>query len=218
LQAQKKRQLHWIKIPVACVCFLIDLATKRWAREALSTTGDMPFIPGFLRFNLVTNTGAAFNLGSGLPIVMATVASVVTIVLVTWVLMEERKATSRHGLIDVGAGFLIGGALGNLADRFMRGRVTDFIEFIFFRFPVFNCADVFIDIGVGLLIIALWNGRKSTKSDSKSESEAESKSESKFKSESAFESKSASTSESESKSQPQSQPELKQASADEKTI
>jgi signal peptidase II len=173
LQAQKKRQLHWIKIPVACVCFFIYLATKRWAREALSTTSDVPFIPGFLRFNLVTNTGAAFNLGSGVPIVMAVVASVVTVVLVTWVLLEERKATSRLGLIDVGAGFLIGGAIGNLADRFMRGRVTDFIEFVFFKFPVFNCADVFIDIGVGLLIIALWNGRKAPVFDSESKSESQ---------------------------------------------
>jgi signal peptidase II len=166
LQAQKKTQLHWIKFPVACACFLIDLASKGWAREALSTTGDMPFIPGVLRFNLVTNTGAAFNLGSGLPIVMTTVATIVTLVLVTWVLLEEKKATTRQGLIDVGAGFLIGGAIGNLADRFIRGRVTDFIEFVFFRFPVFNCADVFIDVGVGLLIIALWSGRKTSKSES----------------------------------------------------
>lgn len=172
LQAQKKTKLHWIKIPVACACLLIDLSTKSWAREALATTGDMPFIPGFLRFNLVTNTGAAFNLGSGLPIVMTTVASVVTIILMSWVLLEEKKAKSRHGLIDIGAGFLIGGALGNLADRFVRGRVTDFIEFVFFRFPVFNCADVFIDVGVGLLIIALWNGRKTLKSDAQSEAQS----------------------------------------------
>jgi signal peptidase II len=123
----------------------------------------------------MTNTGAAFNLGSSVPVVMATVASVVTIVLVTWVLTEERKATSRLGLIDVGAGFLIGGALGNLADRFMRGRVTDFIEFVFFKFPVFNCADIFIDIGVGLLIIALWNGRKTSKSEIEPKSEIETK-------------------------------------------
>ncbi len=187
LQLQKKKRVHWIKIPVACICLFLDLTTKRWAREALSTTGDMPFIPGFLRFNLVTNTGAAFNLGSGVPIVMAVVASVVTLVLVAWVLLEERKATSRLGLIDVGAGFLIGGALGNLADRFMRGRVTDFIEFVFFRFPVFNCADVFIDIGVGLLIIALWNSRKT------------------------------SVPEPEIKSQPKLQVDLQQPSADDKT-
>ena len=141
------------------------MGTKGWARQALGTTGEMSFIPGFLRFNLVTNTGAAFNLGSGLPVVMTAVAAFVTIVLVAWVLFEERKASSRRGLIDIGAGFLIGGALGNLDDRFMRGRVTDFIEFAFVRFPVFNCADVFIDIGVGLLIVALWQGRQALKSE-----------------------------------------------------
>jgi signal peptidase II len=155
----------WIKFLVGGLCLLVDFVSKDWARSALDTVGEMPFIPGFLRFNLVTNTGAAFNLGSGHAIVMTVLATAVTLVLIFWVLKEERKAAVSRLLINVGAGFLIGGALGNLADRFMRGRVTDFIEFAFFRFPVFNCADVCIDVGVGLLIIAAWRNRRTGKAD-----------------------------------------------------
>lgn len=160
MQDQKASKLHWVKVLVGSICFVVDFFSKDWARTSLSSGTEMPFIPGFIRFNLVTNTGAAFNLGSGHANVMTVVASIVTILLIVWVLSEERKASASRLLINIGAGFLIGGAVGNLADRFIRGRVTDFIEFACFRFPVFNCADICIDIGVGLLIIAAWRNRK----------------------------------------------------------
>jgi signal peptidase II len=168
LQDHKAPNVGWIKYLVGGVCFLVDFASKDWARTSLATIGELPFIPGFLRFNLVTNTGAAFNLGSGHAIVMTIIATAVTTLLVVWVMKEERRAVAGKALINIGAGFLVGGAVGNLADRFLRGRVTDFIEFAFFRFPVFNCADVCIDIGVGLLIIAAWRNRKAAKSASTS--------------------------------------------------
>ena len=163
MQDHKAPNPCWIKYLVGGVCFLVDFVSKDWARTSLATIGELPFIPGFLRFNLVTNTGAAFNLGSGHAIVMTIIATAVTVVLIVWVLKEERKALAGKVLINIGAGFLVGGAVGNLADRFLRGRVTDFIEFAFFRFPVFNCADVCIDIGIGLLLIAAWRNRKAAK-------------------------------------------------------
>lgn len=85
---------------------------------------------------------------------MAVVASLITLILIVWVLKEEQTASGRSPLIGIGAGFLIGGALGNLLDRVLRQRVTDFIDFSFFQFPVFNVADICIDIGIGLIIIS----------------------------------------------------------------
>ncbi|HEY9684145.1 MAG TPA: signal peptidase II [Oculatellaceae cyanobacterium] len=155
----------WIKFVVGAVCFAADMATKEWARNCLTGDSEIALVPGLLNFNLVTNTGAAFNLGSGHALTMTIIASTVTLLLITWVLREEKRATTSRLFINIGAGFLIGGAIGNLADRFLRGRVTDFIELAFVRFPVFNCADVFIDIGVGLLIIAAWRNMQTTKTE-----------------------------------------------------
>ena len=67
--------------------------------------------------------------------------------------------TSNLGKSDhlerVGAGILIGASLGNLYDRFAQGHVTDFICLTFINFPVFNVADVLIDVGFGFLIISI---------------------------------------------------------------
>jgi signal peptidase II len=163
LQAKKAPTFGWIKFVVGAVCFFVDMAAKEWARNYLSSDAENVLVPGILNLNLVTNTGAAFNLGSGHALTMTIIASAVTILLITWVLREEKRAVNNRLIINIGAGFLIGGAIGNLADRFLRGRVTDFIEFAFVRFPVFNCADVFIDIGVGLLIIAAWRNIQTNK-------------------------------------------------------
>ena len=54
-----------------------------------------------------------------------------------------------------GIGFIFGGALGNLLDRFMKGSVTDFLDFAFMTFPVFNVADAMIDVGIGLILISM---------------------------------------------------------------
>jgi signal peptidase II len=55
---------------------------------------------------------------------------------------------------QIGFGFLLGGALGNGIDRFISGKVVDFIDLRLIGFPVFNLADVFINIGIVCLIIA----------------------------------------------------------------
>ena len=53
-------------------------------------------------------------------------------------------------------GCLLGGAIGNLIDRYTVGQVTDFLEFTFVSFPVFNVADALIDVGIGCLFIAMY--------------------------------------------------------------
>ncbi len=167
MQIFKYPKLWWLKIVVACLCFIVDYCTKEWARNYLPKFGTCPFIPHFLQLTFVTNTGAAFNLGSGHGLLMTLIATAVTIWLIAWVLREGQGPAGQSLLMSLGAGFLIGGACGNLFDRFVRGRVTDFLEFSFFQFPVFNVADVCIDIGIGLIIIfALRNKQSQTRSDS----------------------------------------------------
>ena len=101
---------------------------------------------------------------------MAIVASLITLVLIFWMLKEEKAANGRSPLISAGAGFLIGGAVGNLLDRVLRQRVTDFIEFSFFQFPVFNVADICIDIGIGLILISALMAKPDSGKEKKVES------------------------------------------------
>jgi signal peptidase II len=54
---------------------------------------------------------------------------------------------------QVGYGFILSGALGNGIDRFLNGEVVDFLDFHLIRFPIFNIADVCINIGIACLII-----------------------------------------------------------------
>jgi len=75
-----------------------------------------------------------------------------TLALIAWAVKRELGNTPVHMLDRFGLGCLIGGALGNLFDRFTRGRVTDFLDFTFINFPVFNVSDMLIDAGIGLLI------------------------------------------------------------------
>jgi signal peptidase II len=159
LQIFKYPKLWWLKILVGGVCFSLDYVSKEWARTNLPSYGSSPLLPNLLQFTLVTNTGAAFNLGSGHGLLMTLIATAVTVLLVIWVLQEE-KQSGQSLLMSLGAGFLIGGALGNLFDRFARGRVTDFLEFTFVSFPVFNIADVCIDVGIGLIIIFALTGKR----------------------------------------------------------
>ena len=161
----KAKSHKWIIPLVATLCLIFDGASKDWARHKLIAGDAYPFVPG-ISFFLTHNTGAAFSLGAGNSYLMTALASVVTLCLVAWVLKRESKLVSN--VERIGLGFLFGGACGNLFDRFSQGRVTDFIEFTFINFPVFNCADIFIDIGIGLILIAMMS-EKSAQPDQKSD-------------------------------------------------
>jgi signal peptidase II len=175
VQSFKYPQLWWLKFVVGSLCLFLDYQSKEWARTSLPAFGGVPctipVLDQIIRFALVTNTGAAFSLGRGHGLIMAILASLITLVLIGWVLKEEQTTSGKTPLIGIGAGFLIGGALGNLLDRVMRQRVTDFIEFSLFQFPVFNVADVCIDIGIGLIIISALLAKNAGEKDKEKENE-----------------------------------------------
>lgn len=128
----------------------LDQLTKHWALGRLSD-GDVIHVIWTLQFNLAFNSGMAFGRARGLGPVIAVVATLV----IVWLLVSFRRASSR--LSTVAVGLVIGGAAGNLVDRvfrggsFLRGSVVDFIDFQWF--PIFNVADVAINIGGVLLVV-----------------------------------------------------------------
>ncbi len=126
----------------------VDQLTKWWAVTRLSQ-GPIHVI-GTLDFELTRNTGASFSLFQGKAFVVVPVALVLVGVLAV---MAWRAPTTGRAAIF---GLILGGALGNLTDRFFRddhGAVVDFVALHFW--PTFNVADASIVVGCVLLLISL---------------------------------------------------------------
>lgn len=140
-----------LALAVAGLVLVLDQLTKAWAESALAD-GPIVIIEGFLQFRLTYNTGAAFSMFSkGGPILGLIAAGV--IVMIMFVLKD-----ASHRAEAIALGMVLGGSIGNLADRVFRGdglldgAVVDFIDFSFFA--TFNVADMGITLGVGLLLFS----------------------------------------------------------------
>lgn len=158
-QVNKKAELCLLLFGLISA-FACDWLSKSWAKSHLAFNTSTTFLPGLLNMHLVENTGAAFSLGRDNAALMTMVASAVSIFLLIWSVNRLRKATFAAPLERLGAGVLLGGALGNLSDRFCQGHVTDFLEFAFINFPIFNIADALIDLGIVLICIAMLKERQ----------------------------------------------------------
>ena len=147
----RSRRHNLVLLGVAALVVAIDQLTKWWALEALDDR-DIDLV-WTLRFHLVHNTGAAFGLGQGLETVIAVVALLFVIV-VAWASWGGRRLS----LPPVLLGMVLGGAVGNLADRaarsddgFLSGAVVDFIDLQWW--PVFNAADSAIVVAGVILVL-----------------------------------------------------------------
>lgn len=129
---------------------VIDQLTKHWAVTSLPGR-DPVHVVWTLQWNLAFNSGMSFSKGKSLGVVIGFIALVVT-AYVGWMV---RRNTSK--LVAVAAGLVMGGALGNVVDRifrnraWMRGSVVDFIDFQWF--PIFNVADMAVNVGAALFVI-----------------------------------------------------------------
>jgi signal peptidase II len=139
---------------VAAAVIAVDQITKTWAENQLLNVSRHVIGPTYLV--LTYNGGAAFSLGHGVTPIVETVV----VVLVVWLLAVSRRLSRSASLpAAVGLGLLLGGALGNLADRVFRhisghsGAVIDFIQAVGW-WPVFNVADAAIVVGVIVLVLA----------------------------------------------------------------
>ena len=145
-----------IFVLVALSAYLLDQVTKALAVARLEPGESVPFIGDLLKLTLVRNPGAAFSTGTSYTIVLSAIA--VTAVVV--VLFMARRLNSI--LWAVGLGCLLGGALGNLTDRllrepaFGRGHVIDFFQLP--HWPVFNVADMCINVAAAIIIIQAFRG------------------------------------------------------------
>jgi signal peptidase II len=149
---------------VAAAIFAIDQLTKVWALHSL--TDEQPrHVLWTLHWTLRYNSGMAFSKGEGKGPIIAVLALLVVGAL-GWSLR------SKHSLFGtVATGLVIGGAIGNVADRLFRaengllsGHVVDFID-AFRWWPAFNLADMGVVVGAILLLVESWRHGRRLKSN-----------------------------------------------------
>lgn len=125
----------------------LDQVSKSIATSAVERGERTELLP-FLAIENTRNKGVAFGLGGDISVVLIGATVVVLVALLVYLVASGRD----QGAVWLPAALLVGGALGNLADRARDGAVTDFIDLPLW--PTFNLADVAIVLGVVLL---LWN-------------------------------------------------------------
>ena len=128
----------------------------QWSKWMVKTSYKLyhsePVIQGFFHFTYVTNDGMAFGLSfPGGKQILLVVTLVLTGVII-WMLWKERNS---HNLIRYGLSFILAGALGNMIDRIIYGKVVDFLDIMIgdFHWYIFNVADSSVTIGMILFIL-----------------------------------------------------------------
>jgi signal peptidase II len=142
-----KNRLFWV---AAIISLVLDQLTKYWVVQNFNLTETQPLLTGVFHLTYVTNTGAAFSLFSGHVEWLRWLSLAVSLGLMALAWFGGVLNTFEQ----LGYGLILGGALGNGIDRFVVGSVVDFLDFRLIQFPVFNLADVFINIGIICLLIA----------------------------------------------------------------
>ncbi|QVL51637.1 MAG: signal peptidase II [Cyanobium sp. M30B3] len=144
----------------AALVVLADQFSKAWATRALPGAGSQPLIPGLIDLYYTTNTGAAFSLFTGSTRVLGAVSLLVAVAVTWWILNSGRRGLPLSRALALG--FLLGGAIGNGIDRWRLGAVIDFLALVPVNFPVFNIADVAINLAVlGFLVDVIQQQRAS---------------------------------------------------------
>ena len=147
---------YLIGLGIGAAVVVADLVTKRHA--AINFDGNpVEVIPGFFGFTYLENPGGAFGMFQSGGVIIGIAAVIVTIVVLV------ALASARPMTETVALGLVVGGAFGNLIDRFARGPgiidgpVIDWIEL--WLIPTFNLADASVTVAVALLVIHTWRTR-----------------------------------------------------------
>ena len=145
---------QWIALAiVALAAVAADQITKAIVRDQLAL-GENVHVFGPFWIHHVRNTGIAFGLFPG----AASPVTILTGIAVVWMVIYFARSGARHPALPVAFGFLIGGSMTNLVDRVRQGYVTDFIDPDYW--PAFNLGDVFITVGVIILLAVFIFGER----------------------------------------------------------
>lgn len=145
---------------VSAVILVVDAWTKWLVSSHIGLNDSVPLVPSFFQLVHVRNTGAAFGIGANaeshiVPILLNVGALAVFAIVVVY----SFRAAVTDRTLQVGLHMILGGAIGNLVDRFRLGYVVDFLDVYVdwggqaHHWPAFNVADSAICIGIALLFL-----------------------------------------------------------------
>lgn len=147
-------------VPVFALTFAVDQWTKQWILDRFSYGEQLTVIPGFFNLTHVRNPGGAFSFLATLPEELRQAFFLGTgLLAIVLLLIFLRRIEPRDGLAATAIGGVLGGAIGNLADRLRHGEVVDFLDFRLlggYVWPTFNMADCWIVVGVALLMFQMF--------------------------------------------------------------
>ena len=138
---------------IGILVFIIDQLVKHLVVSTMHLGQSLPVIKGIFHITYVLNPGAAFGMLEHQRWFFILVALAAVLLGAAF----YKKLQQESFLMRSGAGLLLGGAVGNLADRIQSGLVVDFLDFRIW--PVFNIADIAICAGAGILIYDIWQRR-----------------------------------------------------------
>ena len=128
---------------------LLDQVSKFLMLSILGFERSKNIIPNLLNFTLVKNKGAAFSLFSNSTNILTIISILATLILIIIILKFPPKSFWNF----IGLTYLLGGTAGNGIDRLFKGYVLDFFELVPINFPIFNVADISINIAIICFLI-----------------------------------------------------------------
>lgn len=140
---------------LAIILFILDQVSKALISTYLRLNESITIIKDFFFIRYINNSGASFGMFKDSKIFLIILSILAIIIILRY--MNSFKKTY---LNTIGFGLVLGGIVGNLSDRILYGYVKDFLDFVIFNYnyPVFNLADIFIVLGVIILIISILRG------------------------------------------------------------
>ena len=138
---------------------LLDQISKLLVLNTLGFEKSKNIIPSLLNFTLVKNKGAAFSLFSNSTNFLTTISIIASLLLISIIIKSPPKSYWNF----IGIAFLLGGTVGNGIDRLLKGYVLDFLELVPINFPIFNIADISINIAIICFMIDITKGKSKIK-------------------------------------------------------
>lgn len=154
----------------SAIVLILDQATKLMIKARFELRDSVSVIGDFFRLTYIENPGMAFGIQLGSPAFFTAFASIASAVIFVYLYrIRHESFTSRFALA-----IILGGAVGNLIDRFAYGQVVDFFDFGIgdSRWPIFNIADSSVTVGMILLLAIVFFEKDASEAAGATEDEA----------------------------------------------
>ena len=138
------------------IFLVVDIISKILISNLMSVGQSFQIVRNFFNITYVRNAGAAWSILSGKTWLLI----IVSLIIISLIVFYIYKNKPKSNIEKISYSMILGGAIGNLLDRIIYGYVVDFLDFNIFGYdyPIFNLADTFICVSVGLLIIEFIRG------------------------------------------------------------